>query len=272
MKIRVIAAIALLPLLVIMLFVAPKFCTAIFFGLISAVSAFELTHGTGLVKNIRFSIYSTLMGFWACAWSGFGVGYGWMVLGILVFWCVMFADVMIFHMKTDISEVNACMTAGVILPLMFGAVVRIHSGELGVYYVAVPFIMAFMSDSGGYFGGYLFGKHKLAPDISPKKTMEGVVGGIVCSMLGMVIFCLVLQLFCGFKCNYLYALVYGIAGSLAAVFGDLCFSVIKRQTGIKDYGKLIPGHGGILDRFDSMMVVAPLAEMLLLLLPLAVKV
>ena len=68
------------------------------------------------------------------------------------------------------------------------------------------------------------------------------------------------------------AIIYGILGSLGAVFGDLCFSVIKRQTGIKDYGNLIPGHGGMLDRFDSMMIVGPLAEALILLIPVAVKI
>ena len=67
-------------------------------------------------------------------------------------------------------------------------------------------------------------------------------------------------------------IIYGILGSLGAVFGDLCFSVIKRQTGIKDYGNLIPGHGGMLDRFDSMMIVGPLAEALILLIPVAVKI
>ena len=76
----------------------------------------------------------------------------------------------------------------------------------------------------------------------------------------------------GFKMqvNYLLAVVYGVVGSLTSVFGDLCFSVVKRQTGIKDYGNLIPGHGGILDRFDSMMLAGPLAEVLLILLPIAV--
>ena len=73
-----------------------------------------------------------------------------------------------------------------------------------------------------------------------------------------------------FEINYIFAVIYGILGSVGAVFGDLSFSVIKRQTGIKDYGNLIPGHGGILDRFDSMMVVGPLAEILLILLPLTV--
>ena len=94
-----------------------------------------------------------------------------------------------------------------------------------------------------------------------------MIGAIV----GMVIYCLILKTYFGFSVNYLYAVIYGLIGSVAAVFGDLSFSAIKRQTGIKDYGNLIPGHGGILDRFDSMTVVAPLAEALLILLPVAVK-
>ena len=132
-------------------------------------------------------------------------------------------------------------------------------------------MLAFLSDTGAYFAGLKFGKHKLAPVISPKKTVEGVVGGVLGAVLGMVIYCAVLNLGFQFRVNYLYAVVYGILGSAAGVFGDLCFSVIKRQTGIKDYGNLFPGHGGILDRFDSMMVVAPLVEVLMLIIPVVVR-
>ena len=86
----------------------------------------------------------------------------------------------------------------------------------------------------------------------------------------MVLYTLVLQLAFEFYVNYLYAVLYGLLGSLVGIVGDLCFSVIKRQTGIKDYGNLIPGHGGVLDRFDSMMLVGPLMESLILLIPVAV--
>ena len=143
--------------------------------------------------------------------------------------------------------------------------------EQGRFYILIPFVLAFLSDTGAYFTGLSFGKHKLAPVISPKKTVEGVIGGVAGAVLGMLLYCAVLQLFFKFQVNYFYAVIYGILGSAAGVFGDLCFSVIKRQTGIKDYGKLFPGHGGILDRFDSMMVVAPLVEVLILLLPVVVK-
>ena len=110
------------------------------------------------------------------------------------------------------------------------------------------------------------GKHKLAPVVSPNKTIEGVIGGLVASMVIMILYTLVLQI-ADFRVSYGLAILYGLLGGVVGVFGDLCFSVIKRQTGIKDYGNLIPGHGGALDRFDSMVTVAPLMEVLLLWIP-----
>ena len=98
-----------------------------------------------------------------------------------------------------------------------------------------------------------------------------MVGGALASVLGMLLYTLIMGTFFQMQVNYLAAVVFGLASAAGSVFGDLCFSVIKRQTGIKDYGNLIPGHGGILDRFDSMMVVGPLAEALLILLPMALK-
>ena len=129
-------------------------------------------------------------------------------------------------------------------------------------------ILAFSSDSGAYFAGRFFGKHKLAPIISPKKTVEGMVGGVITCVIFMLADGLVLDFGFHLRVTYFYAAIYGIIGSFASVVGDLVFSVIKRQTGIKDYGKLLPGHGGILDRFDSTILVAPLTELLILFLPL----
>ena len=270
MKTRIIAAVALLPLLLLVVLAAPKIFTAILFGAMAAIAAYELLNGTGLVKHIRLCVYSMILAFWVVLWCGLGIGYVWLLLAILVFWILMFAEVMASQMKLTFDKVAICFVAGLVIPVLLGSLVRIHAGGNGRYFILIPFAMAFLSDTGAYFAGLNFGKHKLAPTISPKKTVEGVIGGVLCAIIGMLIYCFVLQI--GFKMhvNYLAAILYGALGAAAGVFGDLCFSVVKRQVGIKDYGNLIPGHGGILDRFDSMMVVGPLAEILLLLIPLAV--
>ena len=104
--------------------------------------------------------------------------------------------------------------------------------------------------------------------VSPNKTIEGLLGGLVFASVGMLVYAFILDLPLQFDVNYGLALLYGVAGSLVGTFGDLCFSVVKRQTGIKDYGNLIPGHGGVLDRLDSMTLVAPLMEAFLLTIPM----
>ena len=95
------------------------------------------------------------------------------------------------------------------------------------------------------------------------------MGGLAGAVVGMLIYGLVMQLAMKYRVNYALAILYGFAGTLAGVFGDLCFSIIKCQTGIKDYGTLIPGHGGVLDRLDSMVLVAPLIEAMWTILPFA---
>ena len=270
MKTRIIAAVALLPLLLLIVLAAPKVFTAILFGAMAAVAAYELLTGTGLVKHLRLNIYAMVMALWCSLWSGLGIGYGWLLLSILLYWVALMAEVMASEMKLSFQTVAMCIVARVLQPLLLSSLVWIHSWENGRCFVFVPFVFAFLSDTGAYFAGLTFGKHKLAPVISPKKTIEGVVGGVLATILGMVIYGVILQVGFKMQVNYLLAVVYGVVGSLTSVFGDLCFSVVKRQTGIKDYGNLIPGHGGILDRFDSMMLAGPLAEVLLILLPIAV--
>jgi len=270
MKTRILAAVALLPLLLLIVLFAPKICTAVLFGAMASIAAYELLHGTGLVKERLLNVLAAVMAFWCCLWCGLGLAYGWLLLSILLYWVALMAVVMRGGMKLDFQKVALCLVAGIILPMLLSSLVRIHTWEKGRHFIFVPFVFAFLSDTGAYFAGMLFGKHKLAPVISPKKTVEGMVGGVLVTILGMAGYCLVLEKCFHMQPNYWLSIVYGLAGALISVFGDLCFSVIKRQTGIKDYGNLIPGHGGILDRFDSMMLAGPLAEVLLLLIPIAV--
>jgi len=121
----------------------------------------------------------------------------------------------------------------------------------GNIYVWIIFVIAFATDTFAYFIGSMIGKHKLIPSISPKKTVEGCVGGIT----GSSITCVAFGYIFGLDLTLMFFL--GCVGSVIAQLGDLFASSIKRYAGIKDYGKIIPGHGGILDRFDSVLLVAP---------------
>ena len=115
-----------------------------------------------------------------------------------------------------------------------------------------------MTDIFAYFTGRFLGKHKLIPAVSPKKTVEGSIGGIIFCVISTIVFGLIVEnFFIGSgKANYIVLAVSGIFISVVSQMGDLIMSVIKRHYGIKDYGKLFPGHGGILDRFDSVMAVS----------------
>jgi len=125
-------------------------------------------------------------------------------------------------------------------------------GEYGIL-VWLIFLTSFGTDSMAYFTGLTIGRHKLAPKISPKKTIEGSIGGI----LGSILFC---GLFGYFVTPVLltHCIVIGLLGGVISQFGDLTASIFKRKMGIKDFGNLIPGHGGILDRFDSVLFTAPM--------------
>lgn len=272
MKIRAIVSFILLPFVLIIALFAPKIVTAICLGIMSAIASYELLGTTKLVRHPRMLIYTMVVAFLVSIWSYLGCSSVLAAVLALVFFVMLFTEVMLSSMKISYTRVTLCLTSGLILPYMLCAIVRILMLPEGRYLVLLPFAIAFISDSFAYLTGMKFGKHKLSPTISPNKTVEGLVGGLLVTILGMVIYGLVLQLGFGFKVNYFFAVLYAVIGTAGGTFGDLCFSVIKRQTNIKDYGNLIPGHGGILDRFDSMIVVAPIVEMLLFLLPMAVKV
>lgn len=270
MKTRILSAAVMVPGLIVFLVWLPKVCTAILFGLICAIGAFELLKGTGLVKNVRLIVYSMLLAFGVSMWSFYGMPYPWFLGGLLAFTALLFGELLLSKAKLSARSLAMCVLGGFVVPYLLCAVVRIFALSTGRYLIYAPFIAAFMSDTAAYFTGRYLGKHKLAPIISPKKTVEGLLGGFAGAILSVIIYCLILQFACGLKVNYFYALIYGLLGSAAGVFGDLSFSAIKRQVGIKDYSNLIPGHGGVLDRFDSVIMVAPLFELLIILIPMAV--
>jgi len=270
-KKRILTALVLLPLFLIFVLVLPKIFATVLFAIIAVISAYELIKQTGLVNNLMLTVYAMAMALYMGLWSGLWGTYPMAMLGIFVFTILCFSELLLSHGQTSFKDVAVTFVGGALIPYLITAPMRLLTWANGRFLVLIPFVIAFMSDSGAYFTGILFGKHKLAPNISPKKTIEGLFGGIVVAILGVLLYCYVLQKAFHMNVSYTNGLAYGILGSLGAVFGDLCFSAIKRQAGIKDYGNLIPGHGGILDRFDSVVVVAILTEVLTLLIPLVVR-
>ena len=176
----------------------------------------------------------------------------------------------LFHHR-DFSTMDAIYSVltGTAIPLAFRLFISLRDqlgAEQGILYLVFLLGSAWWCDTGGYFAGCLLGKHKLCPEISPKKTVEGLIGGLVLTVLGNIGLLMLIASFCehgiGFlaepvQLNLLRIVLYSPILALIGVLGDLSFSVIKRHFGIKDYGNIMPGHGGILDRFDSVIFIAP---------------
>lgn len=132
--------------------------------------------------------------------------------------------------------------------------------EHGLFYVVLTLCGAWLADSGAYFAGTFLGRHKLCPNISPKKTVEGIIGGVITNGIIFVLLGLGYTKLIAtgdVSANYILLFVLGMICALLGLLGDLSASLLKRQTGIKDYGNIMPGHGGVMDRFDSVLFVAP---------------
>lgn len=169
--------------------------------------------------------------------------------------------------KYHASQIMSTYFAFIYAPVLFSFVYLTRELEYGVYFVWVIFISSWISDTCAYCVGMLFGKHKLAPVLSPKKSIEGSIGGIVGSAIVGALFgyFVVEQVITSAQVTWVFALIGG-CGSIVSQIGDLAASAIKRNYDIKDYGKLIPGHGGIMDRFDSVLITAPIIYFMFTLL------
>lgn len=136
----------------------------------------------------------------------------------------------------------------------------------GIALLFMALIGAYITDTGAYFTGMSIGRHKLIPSVSPNKTVEGAIGGIVAAVIGFVIYGVIMSSM-GFSVNYALLIILGALCAVVAQLGDLTASVIKRNYSVKDFGHLIPGHGGMVDRVDSLMFVAPVVYYFITFLP-----
>ena len=191
----------------------------------------------------------------------------WVMILIYVVLVLLFGSFAIelkYHDVMKASQVSWAFFGGLVVPYLLLSLLRIFQMNYhhGSFIVLLPLLAAWGADTCALFSGMLFGKHKLAPVVSPKKTVEGAVGGVVGGAVLVLIAALIMNRTLGLEMPLWSAVVLGAVGAVLGEIGDLSFSVIKRQTGIKDYGHIFPGHGGVLDRFDSVLFVAPFAELL----------
>lgn len=268
MKQRILVAVVGVPLLLLVLVWAPDWATMALVMLLSVIGAHELMHALcGAEKARRWWGLAGTMSVFAVisvAWSDekyrvWGLALTGKLL-LAAFIVLAFVCMVVEYGKDNalsFTDMSAVFAAGLAVPLALSCLLRLRMMPYGGGIVLIPLVAAFCSDSAALFTGMACGKHKLAPQVSPKKTVEGAIGGLVGGMVGMVIFRIVFFFCTVHSLNILWCMLLGLVGAAMGQLGDLSFSAIKRQCGIKDYGRLLPGHGGVLDRFDSVIFAAP---------------
>ena len=161
--------------------------------------------------------------------------------------------------KEQIKEFNFTFAAviGIAVVLLFKSIPTLRNLDNGLYYLTFAVTACFVTDVAALLFGKAFGSRKLCPNISPKKTVEGAIGGLMCTVIIALIAAILLQKYAGLHFDIITLVIWAVLVSIIGQFGDLCMSVVKRIAGVKDFGNLLPGHGGILDRFDSHIFAIP---------------
>lgn len=266
MKTRVTFGVVGAIFVVLTLFVFPQAIAQICMMVLSIAAAQEFTAAIAGKHSQVLQLASMILAFGmslASARDAYGIY--WMRAMVLLGVVVLFAILLRYHEKIGFTEVAGAYFGGIVIPYLLMSLVRMFTmTEInGKLYILIPLLAAWGSDTFALFAGMAFGKHKLAPVISPKKTIEGSIGGIVGAIALMLFYGVCVNAFSDTKLSLLLCFVIGLFGAILGQVGDLSFSIVKRKSGIKDYGKIFPGHGGVLDRFDSIIFVAPAVELLL---------
>ena len=264
MKQRLLVAAVGVPALLVILLALPPFATTVLVCLIAGIAAYELLHIAA--KQPRPIVYVlTIACALVCVWS---VELSKIVFPIAAFLLLtaLCLIAVLTHGKENampFSDVSLCMLAGVVFPVMYSCIAYLR--QTGRVLVLMPFVIAFVGDSASMLGGMAFGGKKLSPYVSPNKTISGFVCGPVGSALGMVILGLIEKAVWSFTIPLWYLAVIGVVANLFGQLGDLTTSLIKREVGVKDYSHLFLTHGGMLDRFDSTLFIAPVVYAMMFL-------
>lgn len=261
---RIISGIILFPLLAILLVFGNKYLIDIFISIVAIMSIHEFYKAfKGIAKPIKWTGYliSVLICFVHLVPAAYILPA--ITLAILFSLLVLFTQVVFTNMKTNIKDISISLLGICYIPffLVFLPLIRdnLENGRILLWYVLFT---AWGTDIFAYFIGRKFGKHKFT-EISPNKSIEGCIGGLFGSILSSIIYTIICNSVWHLNINYLYILGIAIFLSIVSQIGDLAASSIKRYCKIKDFSNLIPGHGGLLDRIDSVIFILPFAYFLL---------
>lgn len=269
---RILVAVIFVPVLfVIMMFLPPVVWTVVV-AFIAAMAAYELLRATGEGKVTAPMKVVTIVAAAAIP-IGCWLGKGTMVIAVATFAvlaCSFFCAILAYDEdggSIQLYHVLLSGFGGVVISAGLSSLVMLKCMENGRYLVLFAVLLAFITDGGAYFAGVFLGKHRGITKVSPNKSLEGYIGGLVIGVVYAVVYGLVVSAIVGQSMNYVSLILAGLFGAFFTELGDLSFSLIKRQFGVKDYGNLLPGHGGMLDRFDSMIFCGPVVLFFVTLAP-----
>ena len=256
---RILTGITALAVFVPILFLSHKFIFDFSIALISLVAVFELLRCVNIMQKYAISIPSLFVGFIIpLLFRNISSEVILLIVIVYLFW-LLYSSV--FSRKEhSTAAISLAFFCTVYVTISFTSILAIRNLPHGDIIYLMIFIGAWTTDTFAYFTGKLLGRHKLTPKISPNKTIEGTVGGIIFCSLAFIIYGYIIANFFERSSSEPHYILLGIAGvivSIVAQLGDLTASAIKRNYNAKDFGNIFPGHGGIIDRFDSVMAVAP---------------
>lgn len=261
LKSRVLVSVVGVPLLLWVVLAAPTIVMVIALCVLAGIGAYELQQCVSREGKKELAFTSAIMAVLTVLWFWRGAEN----VALLVFIGVVlfFGFAIIKGGEIKFAQIMAGIFGSFAIGYSFAAFLRLEAAGFHRAYLLLPFILSFACDTFAYIVGCSIGKHKLAPKVSPKKSVEGSVGGLLGNVLCGCIFVFVMNHWFGGAISYGGMVILALACGVVAQVGDLSFSLIKREFGIKDYGKLFLAHGGVLDRFDSVLFVTPVIEIIL---------
>ena len=186
-----------------------------------------------------------------------------LLICIVLYIISAFVIMVLNHDNISFSDISSTITGNIYITVSLMHIYLIRSLPDGEFYIWIPFLIAWLTDTFAYFTGFFIGKHKLIPKVSPKKTIEGSIGGIVGAIIIVVLYQYICSKILIIEPNYIKGAIIAVVCSIASQFGDLAASCIKREHDVKDFGNIMPGHGGVLDRFDSVIYISPIVFLIL---------